>query len=58
MAQNQSNSFRYTIEPEALELISNHDRLPKDSHGEFDFYAIRFCRFAFLNATMSVPEKG
>ncbi len=50
MAQNQNNQFRYTIEPEALELIFNHDKLPKDNQGEFDFYAIRFDRFAFINA--------
>lgn len=50
MVQNQKNQFRYTIETEALELISNHDKLPKDNKGEFDFYAIRFFRFAFINA--------
>lgn len=50
MVQNQNNSFRYTIELDALELISNHEKLPKDNQGEFDFYAIRFSRFVFLNA--------
>lgn len=50
MVQNQNDQFRYTIEPDALELISNHNKLPKDNKGEFDFYAIRFFRFAFINA--------
>lgn len=50
MVKNQNNSFRYTIESDALELISNHEKLPKDNQGEFDFYAVRFSKFVFLNA--------
>lgn len=44
---NQIN--KYTIDIEALSLIRNHDILPKDSNGAYDFYAIIFRKFVFIN---------
>lgn len=40
---------KYSIDKEALPLIINHDKLPKDKNGEFDFYAIIFRKFVFFD---------
>lgn len=47
--QVDNQTDKYTIDIEALSLICNHDILPKDSNGAFDFYAIIFREFVFIN---------